>query len=216
MAKTWMLGVAAAAMVGMAGCGGDDAGVSFVKPDEETEGRDAAALLEEFWVGVNGLPAEETLFVDPAACDMGMSADGVYFVPTWTAPGESSTSCTAPEGATLVIQPVGVLCLEDDVDQADVTCLNAQWNVTASSVTIDGEPVEDLDSYQVDTEQFEATPIDGNVFDLAATPQKYIARAQVVRVSGLEPGAHTIVVGGDFGDGEFAGSLTVELDIAEG
>lgn len=111
---------------------------------------------------------------------MGLSTDDEYFAPTFGAAGESSAACTMQADQALFLSPAGVWCIESDGDLADTACLDAQWNLTTSSVTIDGEPVTDLDSRRVDTAVRTIT-----LPELAA----------------------------DFGNGEFAGSITITLTV---
>jgi hypothetical protein len=83
-------------------------------------------------------------------------------------------------------------------------------------LTIDGVEVEGLDAYEVDSDVIDVTLPEGNVFGDHGVPagaSRTIARGQVVLVQGLAPGGHTVEMAFDFGDGEFAGSLTIDLTV---
>jgi hypothetical protein len=197
------------------GCGDGDAGATVRQPGAVFDGEDAMSLLGRFWTGLLELAPAQTILADPAACDMGLSGDGVYFAPTLSAPGDSSASCSAPEGSLVMLVPAGVLCVDDGVDDADVACLDAQWNLTSSSVVIDGEAVVGVEQHEVDSEQFTVSLGADNLLDLPAGPRAAIARGQVLLVDGLDRGAHVIELSADFGAGEFAGTLTIELEVVQ-
>jgi hypothetical protein len=114
-----------------------------------------------------------------------------------------------------MLVPATVLCIEGDGDAADTACLDEQWNLTSSSVTINDVDVPDLEARQVDTEVFSADLPEGNIFEVDPGPVDAIARGQVVLVEDLPVGSHTVVVAADFGDGDFAGSLTIDLTVEE-
>lgn len=83
-------------------------------------------------------------------------------------------------------------------------------------MTIDGVEVEGLDAYEVDSEVIDVTLPEGNIFEdhgVSAGASRIIARGQVVLVQGLAPGGHTVELAFDFGNGESAGSLTIDLTI---
>jgi hypothetical protein len=210
-------------------CGGDDAdppsttgassgGLEVLGPDADVDGVSAADLMGTYAVGVAETPADDTSMVDPAKCDMGLSTEEVYFAPTPGEPGDLSTTCTMSAHQTLLVVPASAFCIDapEAGDTADTACLDSLWDLTGSSLTIDGGEVEGLDAYEVDSEVIDVTLPEGDLFEdhgVPAGPSRTIARGQVVLVQGLAPGDHTVVLGFDFGDGEFAGSLTIDLTV---
>lgn len=198
-------------------CGSDDSssGPTVLEPDSEVDGQGPAELLATYSDAIAEVPLDESMLADPAKCDMGRSTDAVYFAPTFGSPGDSSTSCTMSADQALVLVPATVLCVATDGDAADTACLDEQWNLTSSSVTINDVDVTDLEGRQVDTEVFTADLPEGNIFEADPGSVDAIARGQVVLVEDLPVGSHTVVVAADFGDGDFAGSLTIDLTVEE-
>jgi hypothetical protein len=209
-------------------CGGDDAdppsttgtsgGMEVLGPDADVGGMSAADLLGTYAVGVAETPADDSSMVDPAKCDMGLSTEEVYFAPTPGEPGDLSTTCTMATDQTLLVVPASAFCIHAPKagGTADTACLDSLWDLTSSSLTIDGVEVEGLDAYEIDSEVIDVTLPEGNLFEDHGVPagaSRTIARGQVVPVQGLTPGDHTVVLGFDFGDGEFAGSLTIDLTV---
>lgn len=210
-------------------CGDDDAtapsttgassgGIEVLGPDAAVNGMSTADLLGTFAVGVAETPADGSSLVDPAKCDMGLSTEEVYFAPTPGEPGDRSTTCTMSADQTLLVVPTSAFCIDAPKagGKADTACLDSLWDLTSSSVTIDGVEVEGLDAYEVDSEVIDVTLPEGNVFEdheVPAGASRTIARGQVVLVQGLAPGGHTVVLAFDFGNGEFAGSLTIDLTV---
>jgi hypothetical protein len=207
-------------------CGGDDAdppstagassgGIEVLGPDAAVNGMSTADLLGTYAVGVAETPADDS---STAKCDMGLSTEDVYFAPTPGEPGDMSTTCTMSADQTLLVVPTSAFCIDapESGGRADPACLDSLWDLTSSSLTIDGVEVEGLDAYEVDSEVIDVTLPEGNIFEdheVPAGPSRIIARGQVVLVQGLAPGGHTVVLGFDFGDGEFAGSLTIDLTV---
>jgi hypothetical protein len=217
-------------VLAVGGCRGDDGtdppsttwassgGIEVLGPDADVNGMSTVDLLETYAVGVAETPADDSSMVDPAKCDMGLSTEEVYFAPTPGEPGELSTTCTMSADQTLLVVPTSAFCIDapEAGGTADTACLDSLWDLTSSSVTIDGVEVEGLDEYEVDSEVIDVTLPEGNVFEddeVPAGPSRTIARGQVVLVQGLAPGGHTVVLGFDFGNGEFAGSLTIDLTV---
>jgi len=201
-----------------AACGSDadsDAGPNILPPDAEVDGMDAAELLAAYDAAVFGVPLADSMLDDPSKCDMGQSTDKVYYSPTFGVPGETTASCTMNADQVLLLNPVGYICLEEGEESADTDCLDQAWDLTSSSVTVNGQSVEDLAQRELDSDVFSLELPQGNVFDLPPGPYDAISRGQVVLVNDLPVGDHTIVLGGDFGDGEFAGSLTINLTVED-
>jgi len=209
-------------------CGAEDAtapstagassGVEVLDPDADINGMSTADLLGTYAVGVAETPADDSSMVDPAKCDMGLSTDDVYFAPTPSEPGDLSMTCTMSADQTLLVMPTSAFCIDapEAGGTADTACLDSLWDLTGSSLTIDGVEVEGLDAYEVDSEVIDVTLPEGNIFEdhgVSAGASRIIARGQVVLVQGLAPGGHTVELAFDFGNGESAGSLTIDLTI---
>ncbi len=202
-------------LLALAGCGDDDDGPKVLSADDGVGDDDPTALLQQWSTALIETPLDDSWLADLTRCDNGISSEDVYFAPTFAAPGEASVDCTMTAGQTLFLSPVGVFCVTGDGDTADDACVEEQWNLTSSEVSIDGEAVEGLDDRTHRTEVFGVTLPEGNIFDTAAVATDAIVQAQVVLVEGLDAGDHTVVLGGDFGDGEFAGRLTINLTVEE-
>jgi hypothetical protein len=210
-------------------CSGDDAtatsttgassdGVEVLAPDADINGMSTADLLGTYAVGVAETPADDSSMVEPTECDMGLSTEDVYFAPTPGEPGHLSTTCTMSADQTLMAVPASAFCIDapEAGGTADTACLDSLWDLTSSSLTIDGVEVDGLDAYEVDSEVIDVTLPEGNVFEgdeVPAGASRTIARGQVVLVHGLAPGDHTVELGFDFGNGEFAGSLAIDLTV---
>jgi hypothetical protein len=198
--------------------GASSGGLEVLAPDADVNGMSTADLLGTYAVGVAETPADDSSMVDPAKCDMGLSTEDVYFAPTPGEPGDLSTACTMSADQTLLVVPASAFCIDapESGGTADTACLDSLWDLTSSSLTIDGVEVAGLDAYEVDSEVIDVTLPERNVFEdheVPAGTSRTIARGQVVLVQGLAQGGHTVVLAFDFGNGEFAGSLTIDLTV---
>jgi hypothetical protein len=195
------------------GGGGDSSGPNVLAADAEVDGMDSVALLDYYtdvWVSE---PLETSFIGDLSNCDMGSSTDSVYFAPTFVEPGSATTECTMQASQTLFLSPVGLVCIDDGEEKADTACLDEGWDLTSSAVTINGDEVDGLDEREFDTDVLTVSLTEGNIFDLPPGDYDVISRAQVVLVADLPVGTHTIVQSGNFADGEFEGTLTMELTV---
>jgi hypothetical protein len=200
-------------LAGACGSDGNESGPTVLAADAEVGGKDRAALLGDYTETWLTEPLETSFFTDLSNCDMGSSTETVYFAPSFVEPGDTSTSCTMQAGQTLFVSPVGFACLEEGEEKADTACLDGGWDLTSSSVTVNGDDVEDLDEREVDTDVLSVTLAESNLFEVPPGEYDAIARGQVVLIADLPVGEHTIVQSGNFADGEFAGSLTMELTV---
>ncbi len=206
-------GLGAMALLGACGSDDDNAGPELLPPDATVGDSTITDLFVEYAKALVEVPLDANMLADPAQCDMGRSTDDVYFAPTFGAPGETSTSCSMSSDQSLLLVPAAVFCMESPDEAADVACLDNGWDLTSASVSIDGVETTDLAAYEIDTPVETASLPDGNIFELPAGDTPQISRGQVVLVDGLEAGDHEVVVAADFGDGEFAGSLTIALTV---
>ena len=205
--------VGAAASIA-AGCS-DDRGFDVLSPGAVVDGgQDAISLLGEYWKGMLELPSEQTVIVDPGECDMGLSGEAAYFAPTLSGSDETAAMCSAPEGAVIVVLPASVVCVEEGIDKADVPCLESMWNLTSSSVVVDGRPEAELTQFEVDSEEFVVRLGEANLVRLRPGVHRAIARGQVVMLEGLARGRHVIELSARFaGDGGNDGTLAIELEV---
>jgi hypothetical protein len=215
--------LATGVLVIVAGCGSDDdgngegegdsSGPTVLAADAEVDGMDSVALLDYYTDAWVSEPLETSFIGELSNCDMGSSTDSVYFAPTFVEPGSATTQCTMQASQTLFLSPVGLVCIDDGEEQADTACLDEGWDLTSSAITINGDEVDGLDEREFDTEVLTVALTEGNIFDLPPGDYDVISRAQVVLVSDLPVGSHTIAQSGNFADGEFEGTLTMELTV---
>ena len=156
-------------------------------------GISTADLLGTYAVGVVETPHGDSSVADPAKCDMGLSTEDVYFAPTPGEPGDLSTTCTMSADQTLLVVPTSAFCIDapESGGTADTACLDSLWDLTSSSVTIDGVEVEGLDAYEVDSEVIDVTLPERNVFEdheVPAGASRTIAGARSSSYRGSRPG----------------------------
>ena len=80
-------------------------------------------------------------------------------------------------------------------------------------MSIDGVEVADMTDHQYDIGPFDVSLPEGNVFDVDPVDSTAVLRGRAVVVTGLPKGEHVVVLAGDFDDGDFAGSLTINLTV---
>ena len=203
-------GAAAATLI--VACGSDSASYQVLASDADIAGSSVAEVTQVAGKWIIETPLEESWLGDPSRCDAGASTSEVYYAPSWAAPGDTTVSCTMSADQALFLSPVGLFCVEDVDGAADESCFD-QWDLTSSSVSIDGADVGDMNAHQYDSEPFDVSLPAGNIFEADPVDSVAIFRGQPVLVKDLPKGEHVVVLAGDFGDGEFAGSLTINLTV---
>jgi hypothetical protein len=193
-------------------CGGRT-GYTVLAPDARVDGMTTAQIAERWIKALLEAPVDESWLVDISRCDNGLSTNAIYFAPTFATPGDTSVSCTMKAGQVAFLNPVGVFCTETDGDIADTACIDREWILTSASVSIDGVELPDLAARQYETPAFAVTLPDDNIMEAPPGPSKAIARGQAFLVRGLDRGTHEVVLAGNFNNGEFAGSLTINLTV---
>ncbi len=194
-------------------CGDDQPNQRVVPADESVAGKSLTDLVADWTTNLHEVPLEESFLADLANCDMGRSTDDVYYAPTWATPGESSVSCTMRADQALLLVPAALLFVEDEEGLGE-DGLDEEWNLTSSSVVLDGETIA-MDGRQVDTPILTVSLPEGNIWELPTGDTTAITRAQAVAVEGLTVGTHEVVLTSDFGNGEFAGTLRLFLVVEE-
>ena len=198
----------------LTGCSGEEERYQVLPPDAVVDGQTAVDLLEVWGRAWLESPLNESWFMNLAFCDGGISTESVYFGPTWPSENEWYATCTMSSDQVLFLVPVVTLCVDLGEQTADTTCLDQSWNVSASAASIDGEKIESLEERTIDTGRFSVNLPPENLFGAEAGTYSAIFRGQVILVEGMATGAHQVILSGDFGEGAFAGSLTITLSVA--
>lgn len=206
----WLLSLMA---VVVTACGGGGDKVRVLGPSEKASDLTLTELVTTYIAGVLTTPVPDSIFTDPAKCDMGLSTSEVYFAPTVAADGDSSATCTVRPGQAVLLLPSANLCVDDGTmtDQALNDCLSEGWTLQSSALELDGNALS-LDGYQVDTPITPVTLGKDNLFGAPeGTETKFAVRAQAVVVKGLPIGEHEVVLSTDFGNDSLVGTLTLTL-----
>jgi hypothetical protein len=210
------IAVAASLLAGgplLAACGGDDDAQRVVPADESVAGKTLTDLVADWTRNVHETPLDESFLMDPSKCDMGGSTDEVYLAPTWT-DGETAATCTVREGQAVLLVPVAILLVDDQEEGFEPGELESGWNLTSALLTLDGEAIE-LAQRQVDTPVITVDLPEGNIWEAPVGEFEAATRAQAVVIENLSVGTHEVVLAGEFGDGEFGGTMTLTL-VVEG
>lgn len=198
-------------------------------------------LTAKWWEWVLAIPPEDNPLVD----ETGENCDVDQKGPIWYLAGTTGVSaereCTIPEGKDILFPIINVFCseitdeglikdiinvpMEEDIPPSQlkrglIGCAEFFMDqVDILQVTIDGEEIEDLEDFRVQSTPFKIAYPEDNVFGVETTnePQKSIADGFWILLEGLEPGEHTIEFTGGISEdnpsGPFAVSVTYHLTI---
>jgi hypothetical protein len=198
-------------------------------------------LTAKWWEWVLAIPPEDNPLVD----ETGENCDVDQKGPIWYLAGTTGVSaereCTIPEGKDILFPIINVFCseitdeglikdiinvpMEEDIPPSQlkrglIGCAEFFMDqVDILQVTIDGEEIEDLEDFRVQSTPFKIAYPEDNVFGVETTnePQKSIADGFWILLEGLEPGEHTIEFTGGISEdnpsGPFVVSVTYHLTI---
>lgn len=182
-------------------------------PTAEVLGTSIKDWTENWWTW--GLQAQNDTnpLTDPTGDNADVNNDGPVFFVAGTFGGPAERSFSVPEDTPLLIPVLNNIALVFDTDMpGEADRLLAQWEPTVGNLfaTIDGVPVNNVESYFVKTDYFTpGSPQSGSLldtvldpFNLPATEDLYPSRASGwwLMIEGLTPGQHTISYGGTFED----------------
>lgn len=121
----------------------------------------------------------------------------VWFIPDILT-GKEERTCTIPEGKAILVPLITGECdTSESPSQSDADsrqCSTAGDEYGAISATLDGQKIENLDSYRTATDFFNITYVKDNIFDVAAGTYRGIADGFFVFLKPLSVGNHELQV----------------------
>jgi hypothetical protein len=121
----------------------------------------------------------------------------VWFIPDILT-GKEERTCTIPEGKAILVPLITGECDTSDTQSqsdADIRqCSTAGDEYGVISATLDGQKIENLDSYRTATDFFNITYVKDNIFDVPAGTYRGIADGFFVFLKPLPLGNHVLQV----------------------
>ena len=121
----------------------------------------------------------------------------VWFIPDILT-GKEERTCTIPEGKAILVPLITGECdTSDSQSQSDADirqCSTAGDEYGAISATLDGQKIENLDSYRTATDFFNITYVKDNIFDIPAGTYRGVADGFFVFLKPLPVGNHVLQV----------------------
>jgi hypothetical protein len=183
----------------------------LIKPGGQYRGEDISEKAVEWWQTMYSIPVvndQHPLLTGGAV----MGEDNLLFLATSAAPGPSTIQVTVPSQASIFFPVVNAECstvesepFHGDNEAEMRSCANGHIDQTANlAVTIDGVPVNSLQSYREQSPLFSFTLPENNVLQFlgetapAGTTSEAVDAGIYLLLKPLTPGAHTIHVSGSF------------------
>jgi hypothetical protein len=121
----------------------------------------------------------------------------VWFIPDILT-GKEERTCTIPEGKAILVPLITGECdTSDSQSQSDADirqCSTAGDEYGAISATLDGQKIENLDSYRTATDFFNITYVKDNIFDAPVGTYRGVADGFFVFLKPLPVGNHVLQV----------------------
>ena len=119
----------------------------------------------------------------------------VWFLPDILT-GKEERPCTIPEGKAILVPLLTGMCdSSESPSQSDADlrqCSTAGDEYSAISATLDGQKIENLDSYRTATNFFNITYVKDNIFDTSAGTYRGVADGFFVFLKPLSAGNHNL------------------------
>lgn len=120
----------------------------------------------------------------------------VWFIPDILT-GKEERTCTIPEGKAILVPLITGECDTSESQSSDAEirqCSTAGDEYGAISATLDGQKIENLDSYRTATDFFNITYVKNNIFDVPAGTYRGVADGFFVFLKPLPVGNHVLEV----------------------
>ena len=213
-ALSWALAAGVADRAGAAGS-------SVLPPSARPHGASYAEWSARWWQWAFSTPTTPTGPFGEDAVDCGVNQPNrkVWFLAgPFNASGDVERTCTIPVGTMLLIPVINVECsnLESPpffgaTPVERVACVEADLFTFADlEVTVDGEPVADLEQYEVTSPDFAFTGVPGNPTGIEGAGFS-TSRGVYVMLTPFPPGSYTITFSGSFPALDFTASATYTI-----
>lgn len=154
--------------------------------------------ITKWWQWNVGIPSSQHPRDNYTAEKCTVNQNGsVWFIPDILT-GKEERICTIPEGKAILVPLITGECDgSDSQSQSDADlqqCSTAGDEYGAISATLDGQKIENLDSYRTATDFFNLTYAKDNIFDVPASTYRGIADGFFVFLKPLPVGNHELQV----------------------
>jgi hypothetical protein len=176
----------------------------------------------DWWAWFVGTPAEghPSSGGDCAAGDQGEVLFIAHVPPDVT----MATQCTATTDQWILASGGGTMCDAPDygaTPEERLACVQSDKEVFSNvSVTVDGVAVPDIESYWVESADFDVTYPEGNLYELPAGTTQATVGGWFVMIEPLPAGTHTVVVRDeieipDDDQGPLPAELTATIEVSD-
>ncbi len=205
-----------------AASGTEVGGVTVLPPDAEVGGAGIAEWDARFWQWSISLPEASNPSFNPEGGMCGYGQFGpVFFLPPNYTPEPVTIECTAPEGTAIFVSAAGSGCTTVEPppffgsDEQELrACAEREFaGFTDLEITINGEPVPDLASYQVSTPLFTMNFGEDNFYGIDPVVANSIGATQAIIIAPPPPGEYEIVASGSYPADDVTFSTTVRLTV---
>lgn len=195
-------------------------GVTVLPPDAEVGGADVAEWNARFWQWSISLPEASNPSFDPEGGMCGYGQFGpVFFLPPSYQPEPVTFECTVPEGTAIFVSAAGTGCTTVEPppffgshEEELRACAEEGFaGFTDMEITINGEPVPDLASYQTTTPMFTMNFGEGNFYGIEPVVASSVAESQSLLIAPPPPGVYEIVGSGTYAPDDVQFSNTVRV-----
>lgn len=202
--------------------GAEVGGVTVLPPDAEVGGASIAEWNARYWQWSLSLPEASNPSFNPEGGMCGYGQFGpVFFLPPSYTPEPATMECIVPEGTALFVSVAGTGCTTVEPppffgsDEAELrACAEEGFAGFADlEVTINGEPVPDLDRYEVTTPLFNLTFGEGNFYGLDPVIAQSAATSQSIIIAPPASGEYEIVATGSYPADDVTFTTTVHLTV---
>lgn len=195
-------------------------GVTVLPPDAEVGGASIAEWDARFWQWSLSLPEASNPSFNPDAGMCGYGQFGpVFFLPPSYTPEPVTMECTVPEGTAIFVSVAGSGCTSVEEppffgsnEEELLNCAEENFAGFADlQITINGEPVPDLGSYQTSTPLFTLNFGEDNFYGLDPVVAYSVATSQSFIIAPPAPGEYEIVGSGAYPADDVTFTNTVRL-----
>jgi len=216
------LGLISAVAACFLALGGRQAQAHVILPPGSTvEGRTIAEWTEAWWTWAFQAPAATNPLLDETGEFAHVNNDGPVFFIAGGAGGPVTRSFTVPGDRPILVPVLNAVAWREPIEVLNGLVAEFPGAVTDLFASIDGEPVENLESHLEVTGLFSMGPVQpGSLIEaLGETAGTVLSPSRAVgywlMIEGLSPGAHTLRFGGahELAPGGFSTDITARIQV---
>ena len=170
-----------------------------------------------WWKWVLTIPEENNPIADQTGKDCGINQQGPAWFLTGTLGGSVIRHCTIPSGKAILMSPLNAECSFAEFPamktDSELSGCAKYSNDAQIVVSIDGTKLQNLDAYHVQSQIFNVTLPQNNIYGAPGGPTQAVSDGWWIMLKPLSPGTHKVHLSGIVLDNPVTGTQSFAVEV---